>query len=160
MDRLVERLRHLSVIGLDTAIFIYHFEENQTYLGLTRELFSSIEMGERTGVTSAITLMEIIVKPLSLGRQDVAQKYEALLANFPNLTIAEIDRDVIRQAARLRAKYRIRPPDALQASVSLIYGAHAFITNDRLFERLRDELDVIILDDFIKDRPVFIDHTK
>ena len=149
MGRLAERLRPISVIGIDTALFIYHFEENHAYFELTRELFSSIEEGERKGITSTVTLMEIIVRPLSLGRQDIAQKYEALLVNFPNLTIADLDRDVIRQAARLRAKYRIRPPDALQAATSIIYGAQTFITNDHLFKRLQDELDVLLLDDFI-----------
>ena len=149
MGRLNERIRSFSVIGLDTAIFIYHFEENPTYLPLTRELLSSIEMGERKGVTSAITLMEIIVKPLALGQIDVARKYEAMLVNFPNLDIVDLDRDVIRQAARLRAEYRIRPPDALQVSASLLYGADVFITNDGLLKRLQDKLEVIILDDFV-----------
>lgn len=149
MGRLTERIRSFSVIGLDTAIFIYHFEENPTYLPLTRELLSSIEMGERKGVTSAITLMEIIVKPLALGQIDVARKYEAMLVNFPNLDIVDLDRDVIRQAARLRAEYRIRPPDALQVGASLLYGADVFITNDGLLKRLQDKLEVIILDDFV-----------
>ena len=149
MGWLTERIRSFSVIGLDTAIFIYHFEENPTYLPLTRELLSSIEMGERKGVTSAITLMEIIVKPLTLGQIDVARKYEAMLVNFPNLDIIDLDRDVIRQAARLRAEYRIRPPDALQVSASLLYGADVFITNDGLLKRLQDKLEVIILDDFV-----------
>jgi predicted nucleic acid-binding protein len=149
MGRLTERIRSFSVIGLDTAIFIYHFEENPTYLPMTRELLSSIEMGERKGVTSAITLMEIIVKPLALGQIDVARKYEAMLVNFPNLDIIDLDRDVIRQAARLRAEYRIRPPDALQVGASLLYGADVFITNDGLLKRLQDKLDVIVLDDFV-----------
>ena len=149
MDRFTERIRSFSVIGLDTAIFIYHFEENPTYLPLTRELLSSIEMGERKGVTSAITLMEIIVKPLTMGQVDVARKYEAMLVNFPNLDIVDLDRDVIRQAARLRAEYRIRPPDALRVGASLLYGADVFITNDGLLKRLKDKLEVIILDDFV-----------
>jgi predicted nucleic acid-binding protein len=149
MGRLTERIRSFSVIGLDTAIFIYHFEENPTYLPLTRELLSSIELGERKGVTSAITLMEIIVKPLALGQIDVARKYEAMLVNFPNLDIVDLDRDVIRQAARLRAEYRIRPPDALQVGASLLYGADVFITNDGLLKRLQDKLEVITLDDFV-----------
>jgi predicted nucleic acid-binding protein len=149
MGRLSERLGSISVVGLDTAIFIYHFERHPRYFPLTQELFSSIEAGLRKGVTSTITLMEIIVKPLALRRQDVARKYEALLVNFPNLDIADLDRNVIRQAARLRAEYRIRPPDALQASGSLLYGAEVFITNDGLLKRLQDKLKVIILDDFI-----------
>lgn len=89
------RLKPYPVVGLDTAIFIYHFEENLDYLPLTRELLSSIETGERKGITSAITLMEIIAKPLDLGQIDVARKYEALLANFPNLEMIDLDRDVI-----------------------------------------------------------------
>jgi len=93
--------------------------------------------------------MEITVKPLALGRIDVARKYEAMLVNFPNLDIIDLDRDVIRQAARLRAEYRICPPDALQVSASLIYGADVFITHGGLLKRLQDKLEVIILDDFV-----------
>ena len=108
--------------------------------------------GERKGVTSTITLMEIIVKPLALKQIDVARKYEAMLVNFPNLEIVDIDRDVIRQAARLRAEYRLRPPDALQIAAGLIYGIEAFITNDAMLRRLQDKLEVIVLDDFVGDR--------
>jgi predicted nucleic acid-binding protein len=148
MGQLSERLRPYSVLGLDTAIFIYHFEENPAYLPLTRELLSSIETGERKGVTSTITLMEIIVKPLALGQIDVARKYEALLANFPNLEIIDLDRDAIRLAAQLRAEYRIRPPDALQVATSLQHGAQAFITNDHLLKRLQNKIAVLILEDY------------
>lgn len=148
MGQLSEKLKPYPVIGLDTAIFIYHFEGNPAYLPLTRELLSSIESGERKGVTSAITLMEIIVKPLALGQIDVARKYEALLANFPNLEIIDLDRDVIRLAARLRAEYRIRPPDALQAAACLQHGAQAFITNDDLLKRLQDKIVVLVLEDY------------
>ena len=148
MGQLSEKLKPYPVIGLDTAIFIYHFEENPAYLPLTRDLLSSIESGERKGVTSTITLMEIIVKPLALGQIDVARKYEALLANFPNLEIIDLDRDVIRLAARLRAEYRLRPPDALQAAASLQHGAQAFITNDNLLKRLQDKIAVLVLEDY------------
>jgi predicted nucleic acid-binding protein len=75
--------------------------------------------------------------------------YEALLVNFPNLDIVDLDRDVIHQAARLRAEYRIRPPDALQAGACLLYGSDVFITNDGLLKRLQDKLEVIILDECV-----------
>jgi predicted nucleic acid-binding protein len=114
---------------------------------LTQELLSGIEKGERKGITSTITLMEIIVKPLSIGRNDIARKYEALLMNFPNLEVVDLDRDVIRQAARLRPEYRLRPPDALQVSACVLSGAEVFITNDRQISRLREKLDIIVLDD-------------
>jgi predicted nucleic acid-binding protein len=144
-----ERLKPLTRVGLDTALFIYHLEENPAYLRLTRELFSGIEMGARAGITSTITLMEIIVRPLSLNRPDIARKYEAFLVNFPNLEIIDLDRDVVRRAARIRAAYRIRTPDALQISACLSRGAETFITNDRRLERVQDKVDVMFLDNFI-----------
>jgi predicted nucleic acid-binding protein len=149
MGRLTERLASLSVIGLDTAVFIYHFLRNPKYLPVTRELFSGIELGVCLGVTSTITLMELITQPLIRGRQDIARKYEALLVNFPHLSIIDLNRDVIHRATRLRAEYHLRPPDALQVSACLSHGAVAFITHDPSLERLSDRLEVIILDDLI-----------
>lgn len=150
MGQLNKRLGSISKVGLDTTIFIYHFENHPIYSPLTEELLSSIEKGVRKGITSSITLMEIIVKPLSLGRYDVARKYEALLMNFPNLEVVDLDRNVIRQAARLRAEYRIRPPDALQVSACILSGAEVFITNDRRIGQLREIKEIIILDDLLE----------
>ncbi len=149
MERFARRLASLSVVGLDTAIFIYHLEENPTYLPLTQILFNGIEAGEHRGITSALTLMEIIVKPLALGREAIARQYETLLANFPNLEIADLNRDVIRRAAQIRAAYRIRTPDALQIAAGLIHRVQAFITNDRRLEQFSEELEIIILDDYL-----------
>jgi predicted nucleic acid-binding protein len=148
MGQLAERISHFTIVGLDTSIFIYHFEGNPAYLPLTHDLLSCIETGQVKGVTSTITLMEIIVKPLALKHIDVARKYEAMIVNFPNLDIVDLDRDVIRQAARLRAEYRLRPPDAVQIAASLLYGAGAFVSNDALIKRLQNEIEVILLDDF------------
>lgn len=142
-------LAPFSRIGIDTPIFIYHFENHPTYLPFTQALLSSIEAGVKKALTSTITLLEITVRPLQLKRPEIATKYEALLANFPNLTLVEIDRDVARRAAQLRAGYNIRPADALQVAACLVGGAEVFITNDRRLARLKAEIEIIVLDDFI-----------
>ncbi len=152
MDRLIKRIKTYPVIGLDTSLFIYHFEKHADYLPLTRALFSAIEAGNHVGVTSTITLMEILVRPFQLGRQDIARKYEALLVNFPHLEIVDLDRGIIRHAAHLRAEYHLRPPDALQVSACLAHSAQALITDDRHLERIKGHLDVIFLDDFVRNR--------
>jgi predicted nucleic acid-binding protein len=146
---LPERLAGFPVFGLDTSLFIYHLEAHPTYLPLTQAIFSSVARGEKQGVTSTITLMEINVKPLQLGRQDIARKYEALLANFPNLSIIDIDRDVARQAAQLRADFQLRPADALQTAACLCCGIPVFITNDRRLARLSERIQVAVLDDLL-----------
>src|SRR5512133_3717556 len=124
MERLIQRLTKLGTVGIDTPVFIYHLEAHEKYSALTEKSFSSMENGKWQGITSTITLMEINVHPWWIGREDVARKYETLLMNFPNLQIVDIDRDVARIAAQLRARFDIRPPDALQVAASLVMEAH------------------------------------
>ncbi|RPI92463.1 MAG: type II toxin-antitoxin system VapC family toxin [Chloroflexi bacterium] len=148
MERLIQKLTKLESVGVDTPVFIYHLEAHEKYAALTQKIFSSMENGKWQGVTSTITLMEINVHPWRIGREDVARKYEALLMNFPNLNIIDIDRDVARIAAQLRARFDIRPPDALQVAASLTMGARGFLTNDRRLSGLRSLTDIIVLDDY------------
>ncbi len=56
----------------------------------------------------------------------LAEKYETLLTNSDNLILTDIDRNVAIESARLRAKYNIKTPDAIQLSTGIINGAKAF----------------------------------
>jgi predicted nucleic acid-binding protein len=150
MDELSERLAKAKTIGLDTPIFIYFLENNPLYGPLAQITINGIEKGKWKGVTSTITLMEITVRPWQLGREGAAREYEAVLVHFPNLSIVDVDRNVARVAAQLRAKYNISPPDALQVAASLSFGAKAFLTNDRRLSRLQQLIDILVLDDFLK----------
>ncbi|MEW6287447.1 MAG: PIN domain-containing protein [Chloroflexota bacterium] len=149
MDRLIQRLAKTGVIGIDTPVFIYHLEAHPQYFPLTLEILSNMEKGKWTGVTSAITLMEINVHPWRLGREDIARKYETLLVNFPHLSIVSVDRDVARIASQLRARFGVHPPDALQVAATLMAGARLFLTNDQRLSNLQSLIDVVVLDDYL-----------
>ena len=150
MDELSKRLAKAKVIGLDTPVFIYFLEDNERYGPLAQRTINGIEKGKWQGVTSTITLMEITVRPWQVGRESAAREYEAVLVHFPNLSIVDVDRNVARAAAQLRAKYNVIPPDALQVAASLSFGAKAFLTNDKRLSRLQELIDVLVLDDFVK----------
>ena len=150
MDEFSKRLAKAKVIGLDTPIFIYFLENNERYGPLAQLTLNGIEKGKWQGVTSTITLMEITVRPWQLGREAAAREYEAVLVHFPNLSVVDVDRNVARAAAQLRAKYNVTPPDALQVAASLSFGAKAFLTNDRRISRLQELIDVLVLDDFLE----------
>jgi predicted nucleic acid-binding protein len=145
---LAAALRQHERIGVDTPIFIYHIEGTTHLAGLAGVALDELAGGAFTGVTSVLTLMEIAVKPLQMGRPDVAEEYEVLLANYPNLVMAAIDRPTVRRAAELRAEYRLRPADALQVAACLEEGATAFLSNDRELRRIA-ELQVWMLADFV-----------
>lgn len=150
MEELNQRLARAKVIGLDTPVFIYFLENNLKYGSLAQIAFSGIEKGKLQGVTSTITIMEITVRPWQLGNEAVAREYEAALVHFPNLSVVDVDRNVARAAAQLRARYNVSPPDALQVATSLAYGAKAFLTNDKRLSKLQEVIDVIVLDDFVE----------
>lgn len=89
-----------------------------------------------------------MVGEVYLRQTDIARKLETLLISFPNLSIVDLTRDVIRQAARIRAGYRIRTPDALQAAAILVNGGEVFVTNASRLKYLQPVLRVILLDDY------------
>jgi predicted nucleic acid-binding protein len=150
MDELSKRLTKAKIIGLDTSIFIYFLEDNKKYSPLSKITLKGIEDAKWEGVTSTITLMEITVHPWQIGRENIAREYEAMLVHFPNLSIVDVDRNVARIAAQLRAKYSVSPPDALQVAASLVFGAKAFLTNDKRLSKLQALIDVLVLDDFVE----------
>ena len=149
MERLTQKLTKAGAAGIDTPVFIYHLEAHPHYAPVTQTIFSSLEARKWQGITSTIMLMEINVHPWQAGREDIARKYEALLVNFPNLDIVDIDRDIARLAAQLRARFNVRPADALQVAASLSHGAKLFLTNDHCLAALKTMIEIILLDDFI-----------
>lgn len=64
---------------------------------------------------------------------------------MPNVQLGNLD-------AQLRAKYNVSPPDALQIAASLAYGAKAFLTNDKRLSKLKEFIDVLIIENFVEER--------
>ena len=153
MDGIAGVLSRHSLVGFDTSIFIYHFEAHPGYLTLTTALLNGVASGRWRALTSTITLMEIAVLPLRQKRFRAAQAYEAILANFPNLEIVDIDRDAARKAAQLRAEYNLRPADALQIGAAIVNGATAWIGNDRTHTRVSKEITVVLLEEIEGNSP-------
>lgn len=118
-------------VGVDTAAFIYFIEAHPTYLPPLRPLFAAADRETLTIVTSAVTLLEVLVVPYRAGNQPLAQRYEALLTRGRGVVMREIDRPLLRASAQLRAVAGIRTPDALQLSAAHAEGCTTFVTNDR-----------------------------
>jgi len=55
-----------KVIGLDSMLFIYHFEKYPNFWPKTQKLFDLLEKGKFQGITSVIALIEILTFPTHL----------------------------------------------------------------------------------------------
>lgn len=138
-----------KIIGLDTMVFIYHFEENQIYSPLTFSIFESLEKGNFNGITSVLTLLEILVKPKRENNSLLTERYKLLFENFPNLQVKEINENIADIASSLRANYNINTPDAIQIATSLEAKADIFITNDATLKKI-SEIKVLLLSEMLK----------
>ena len=118
-------------VGVDTALFIYFIEEHPRFLHLIEPLFAAADEGKRELVTSALTLLELLVVPFRVGNLALAERYENLLTRSAGIRIVDLTRDQLRTAAQLRAATAIRTPDALQLAAAITAGCTSFVTNDR-----------------------------
>jgi predicted nucleic acid-binding protein len=139
-------LRAVSRLGIDTAPIVYLIERHPRYHPLARAVFERLVHGQFTGVTSVITLGEVLVQPLVRGDAGLQQRYRDVLLQSVGFDMRPIDAAAAEHAAELRARYRLRLPDALQLAVVLQEGCEAFLTNDRRLQRVT-ELRILVLDD-------------
>jgi predicted nucleic acid-binding protein len=118
-------------VGVDTAIFIYFIEEHPKFLSLIEPLFREVDEGQIELVTSALTLLEVLVVPYRTGDHLLAARYESILTRSRGVRMAEISRDHLRAAAQLRVVTGLKTPDSLQLVAALAGGCTFFLTNDR-----------------------------
>lgn len=143
----MERLKN-KIVGLDTMVFIYHFENNQKYSSLTFSILDSLEKGKFKGITSTLTLLEILVKPKKANNQFINERYKLILQNFPNLEIKSLDEEIAEIAASIRGKYNINTPDAIQIATALHSKADVFITNDFQLQKI-PEIKISLLENML-----------
>lgn len=117
--------------AIDTAVFVYFIEEEPRFLPHILPLFVEADQGKRDLVTSALTLLEVLVVPYRAGNRQLAERYEALLTRSRGIRMIELTRDQLRAAAQLRAATGAKTPDALHLVSALGAGCKTFLTNDR-----------------------------
>jgi predicted nucleic acid-binding protein len=118
-------------VGIDTSLFIYLIEEEPRFPPVVLPLFVEADRGDRTLVTSALTLLEVLVVPYRAGDQQLAERYEHLLTHSRGVRLVGLGHDQLKAAAQLRAATGVRTPDALQLVSALGAGCKVFVTNDR-----------------------------
>ncbi len=124
-------------VGIDTAIFIYYIEEHPEYFGPVSTLFTALEKNRCRGVTSALTLLETLVVPYRAGDTALADRYELLLSRGRGLELVDLDRPLLRAAARLRSAYALKTPDSIQLAAALSKACTTFLTHDRPLSKVQ-----------------------
>ena len=123
----------MSRIFWDTNLFIYLFEDKGE---LTERVVALRErMIERQDqlLTSALTLGEILVKPLEAGDEQLMRRYESSIT--ASAAVLPFDQAAAVAFATVRRDRSIRPADAIQLACASVAGVDMFITNDQRLSR-------------------------
>lgn len=135
-------------VFLDTPCFIYLVEQNSEFLLQMKDLFDSISKEKIIGVSSIITLSEILVKPFKNKDTKIINSYLELINELPNFKLLTPNNLIAIEAAKIRAEYDILLPDAYQLAMAKEYSCKTFLTNDKQLKKFKG-LEVILLDELI-----------
>ena len=123
----------MSRVFWDTNLFIYLLEDKGE---LTERVVTLRErMIERQDelLTSALTLGEILVKPLEAGNQQLMRRYERSIT--ASAAVLPFDQAAAAAFAAVRQDRSIKPADAIQLACASVAGVDMFITNDQRLSR-------------------------
>ena len=123
----------MSRIFWDTNLFIYLLEGTGEPFQWAQNILVRMSQRRDTLLTSALTLGELHVKPVSL-RHDATDRYERFF-NSSGVQIVSFGREAARAYARIRQDRSIRPPDAIQLACAAAAETNLFVTNDARLSR-------------------------
>jgi predicted nucleic acid-binding protein len=139
-------LTGVSLLGIETAPFIYFVERKPAYIDRMRAIFAYVKTQQLSVIASTSTLTEVLVFPLQMGQTQYVRQYRDMLLNTRQISTIPVSSSVAEKAAELRGKYRLKTPDAIHVATSIMSGCNAFLTNDRDLKRIT-EVPVLLLDE-------------
>lgn len=130
-------------VTVDSAPIIYFLEGHPRFAVRYAPLFERAEAGDHQLVIATITLAEVLAGPLRTGNETLAQRYRLALTARPTWQVSDLTAPIAHRAARLRGRFQLRLPDAIQVATALETSSVALVTNDRDFSALANQPEAV-----------------
>ncbi len=119
-------------VYLDSNVFITAMETPGAHSDHAWWIIRAIEDGNIAGVTSEITIAEVLVKPMEMGNTDFIAAYQQMIVPGTHFQVLPIRRDILVDAAELRARRKsIRLPDAIHIATALRASCPYMVSDDQ-----------------------------
>jgi uncharacterized protein len=115
-----------GTVYLDANSIIDSVERIEPYRSLLRPLWHAAGPNSFRVVTSDLTLLEVLVRPIRTGNATLARGFRRLLQSSPDIRLLPISHSVLERAAKLRAAVALKTPDAIHAASALQHGCWPF----------------------------------
>ena len=129
----------MKKVYFDSCTAIYLVEEHPAYCATIENILAQLD-----GIVcySPLTELECLVLPLRLKRKDLLDKFTRFFSLNLKLDMPDA---VYREAARLRAEYGIKTPDALHLATARHHDCTEFWTNDNRLASIADGMALNVL---------------
>jgi predicted nucleic acid-binding protein len=139
-----------ATILFDTsAVLAYLSGVEPTSAAAAAVIDGCVATGRNPAVVSAISVTELLVRPLRADSPAAARLVDDFLAHFPNLRVEPVSIEIARAAARIRASTSAPTPDALILATAVVASASSVVGNDagwsRIVTRAKLPIDVVLL---------------
>jgi predicted nucleic acid-binding protein len=133
-------------IYVDTNIYIIMFESKDERQNRLTDALIPKSPDDFSLVASLLTYAELLVGPLKSGNSVLLASYETLFDETTILQVVPVDRSVLHDAARLRARYQtLKLPDDIHAASAIHAGCSHLISDEKRFPPMF-ELDMASAD--------------
>ncbi len=130
----------MGLIYLDACLVIYAVENHPDLAPRVRAALAD-HSGDTFAISSLVK-MECMVKPFRTADLVLQRRYENGLAEFVQLALPEV---VFLNAAKLRASFNLKTPDALHLACAQHHNCASLWTNDERLAQAGHGLAVNIL---------------
>lgn len=130
----------MGLIYVDACLLIYALEDHPRFGALVRERFAAVPADALA--ISPLVQLECLVGPMKAGNLVLQQYYEDALARLVQLPLPQA---VFLQAARVRAQFNLKTPDAIHLCAARHHGCDALWTHDDRLQQAGAGLAVNIL---------------
>lgn len=137
-------LAQYRTIAIDTNILISVFAREPLGEKVVPIIDAVANKRTHKFIASVLSFSECAVLPYREGNWAALDQIK-LMFQMPNLTVYTMGEVVAEEAARVRAVYNLKMPDAIIAATAIVHGADVLLTNDRLLAGIK-EIPVSLLE--------------
>lgn len=95
-------IKRIPRVYIDANVFILAYESLGIEAQFAFAILEAVEDGSIHGVSSELTLGEILPGPLNAGDDELADIYRTIIGDGPNMTVLPVTREILVSSAEVR----------------------------------------------------------
>ncbi len=135
----------MGVIALDSNIFIRAIDDPGVLGEKSRNLLEDLRENSSKIIISVMVLEEFFVKVYKRGREKDFDEILDFIQMGGLVQMVDVNKQIALLAAKIRADYNVKAPDAIHLASATESGAKVFFTTDKRIPRKVGKLTVKIL---------------